>query len=111
MESHLIEHLEQLKRDYLLALLPAASAPGNDDLHVVFEARSPLHLVLSPAILARYDELFQFMLRLKRVGSALQTRLASRHPTCACTHIRPETTSSGLRWLGNPFPWRKPCTL
>jgi hypothetical protein len=74
VESRLIEHLEQLKRDYLLALLPAASAPGSHDLHVVFEARSPLHLVLSPAILARYDELFQFMLKLKRVGNALQAR-------------------------------------
>ena len=74
VESRLLEHLHTLKRDYLLAQLPAVVAGSTDDIHVTFEAKSPLHLVLSPAVLARYDELFQFMLKLKRVSSALQDR-------------------------------------
>jgi hypothetical protein len=74
VESHLLEHLETLKRDYLLALLPAASASGASELHVQFEARSPLHLVLSPDVLTRYDEIFQLVLRLKRVSYQLQDR-------------------------------------
>ena len=74
VESRLMEHLLTLKRNYLLALLPAVAAGGTPDLHVSHDVKSPLHLVLTPSVLARYDELFQFMLKLKRVSSALQAR-------------------------------------
>ncbi len=76
VESRLMEHLVQLKRDYLLALIsvPAGGGSGAEDVHVSFEPKSPLHLVLTPSVLARYDELFQFILKLKRVSSALQDR-------------------------------------
>jgi hypothetical protein len=45
VESCLLEVLTALKRDYLQALLPAASLPGNAELHVAYEPKSPLHLV------------------------------------------------------------------
>ena len=44
VESRLLEHLHTLKRDYLLAQLPAVVAGSTDDIHVTFEAKSPLHL-------------------------------------------------------------------
>ncbi len=85
VESRLLEHLTTLKRNYLLALLPDA-VESTAEVHVVYEVKSPLHLVISPTSLQRYDELFQFMLRLKRVSNALQERSVRAATPAACVH-------------------------
>ena len=47
---------------------------GPDGLGLAYNVKWPLHLVVTQASLDHYNELFRFMLRVKRVGLALQDR-------------------------------------